>query len=164
MILKTERLVLRGPRPDDLEPMFAVYSDPRAMRYWSTAPHDKRAVTQELLDRRLAAWNTAPFMFHITINDTYIGHAGNYMSDEIGFMLHPDHWRQGILTEALGAIIPYLWSATDHDQLTADVDPVNAASCGLLRKFGFHETHRAKNTFCINGVWSDSIYFALPRP
>jgi ribosomal-protein-alanine N-acetyltransferase len=148
----------------DLDPMFAVYSDPKAMRYWSTAPHANPEITKEILDRRIAAWDIAPLNFQITIDDSYIGNAGNFQGDEIGFMLSPHYWRQGILTEAMGAIIPHLFANTNHDQLTADADPLNAGSCGLLRSLGFHETHRAKNTFCIDGVWSDSIYFALPRP
>ncbi len=163
-VLTTKRLVLREPLARDLEPMFAIYSDPAAMRYWSTAPHEGPDVTKDLLDRRIAAWARAPVNFQITIDDSYIGNAGNFSGDEIGFMLNPKYWRQGILTEAMNAIIPHIFANTDHDQLTADADPLNAASCGLLRKLGFHETHRAQNTFCINGVWSDSVYFALPRP
>ena len=93
-----------------------------------------------------------------------IGTAGMHKDDEIGFLLHPDFWRQGIVTEAMRAIIPYLWQVTDHAQLTADADPNTAASCGLLRSLGFNETHRAANTYCINGIWSDSVYFALQRP
>jgi ribosomal-protein-alanine N-acetyltransferase len=62
------------------------------------------------------------------------------------------------------AIIPHLFEITAHSQLTADADPNNAASVGILKSLGFRETHRAKNTFCIDGVWSDSVYLALPRP
>ncbi|WP_296424306.1 GNAT family N-acetyltransferase [Yoonia sp.] len=164
MILTTDRLVLRAPMPTDVDAMFAAYSDPRAMRYWSTAPHETATVTQDLLDRCIAWWAIQPVNFHITINDMYIGSAGNFRGDEIGFMLHPDYWRQGILTEAMQAIIPYLWEVTDHTQLTADADPNNTASVRLLQKLGFHETHRAEKTFVINGVWSDSVYFARYRP
>lgn len=164
MILQTERLILRGPNPADLSAMHKVYSDPRAMRYWSTPPHENKDTTQDLLQRRIDHWEQAQVNFQITLGGTYIGNAGNFHGNEVGFMLAPDHWRQGILTEAMGAIIPYLWQATKHAILTADADPNNAASCGLLQSLGFHETHRAKDTFCINGVWSDSVYYALNRP
>lgn len=164
MRLKTDRLLLREPLASDLDAMFATYSDPRAMRYWSTLPHDDPAITRDLLDRRVAAWASAPVNFQITMNGRYIGNAGNFQGDEVGFMLHPDFWRLGILTEAMQAIIPYLWDATEHFQLTADVDPDNAASLGLLKKLRFYETHRATNTFCIGGVWYDSVYLALQRP
>jgi ribosomal-protein-alanine N-acetyltransferase len=93
-----------------------------------------------------------------------IGNAGNHVENEIGFVLHPNYWRKGIISEAMTAIIPHLWANTDHAELTADADPLNIASVGLLSSLGFTETHRAQNTFCINGVWSDSVYLALQRP
>ena len=164
MILTTKRLRLRGPAPDDLDKMFAVYSNPDAMRYWSTPPHESREVTQDLLNRRIARWKQSQVNFQIEMAGQYIGNAGNFRDKEIGFIIHPNYWRQGILSEAMGAIIPHLWDMTDHEQLTADADPKNAASCGLLRSLGFGETHRANNTFYINGISSDSVYFALPRP
>ncbi|MEM8538350.1 MAG: GNAT family N-acetyltransferase [Pseudomonadota bacterium] len=162
-VLQTDRLVLRGPVASDLPAMFAVYRDPLAMRYWSTPPHADLSVTQDLLNRRIAAWEQAPLNFQITLNDQYIGNAGNFAATEIGYMLARQYWRQGILTEAMTAIIPHLFAVTDFAALTADVDPRNAASIALLEKLGFAETHRAQNTFCIDGEWSDSIYFALPR-
>ena len=144
--------------------MFAVYSAPRAMRYWSTPPHESQGVTEALLKQRIAHWSNAPINFQITIDGEYIGNAGNFRENEVGFMLAPAYWRKGIATEAMGAIIPHLWAHTDHTSLMADADPNNAASCGLLQSLGFQESHRAKNTFCISGVWSDSVYFTLPHP
>jgi ribosomal-protein-alanine N-acetyltransferase len=160
----TERLILRGPQAGDLDDMFAIYSDPRAMQYWSTAPHESRAVTQRSLEWRLNDWHSRKTYFQIELDGRLIGNAGNHVDNEVGFILHPDHWRKGIITEAMGAIIPFLWANTDHTELTADADPLNTASVGLLTSLGFTETHRAKGTFCIDGVWSDSVYLALPRP
>ncbi len=134
------------------------------MQYWSTAPHENPARTQENLDRLIASADTQLVYFVIEMGGRAIGTAGMHKDSEVGFLLHPDYWRQGIVTEAMRAIIPYLFAETDVAALTADVDPRNDASIGLLKSLGFTETHRAKNTFCINGEWSDSIYFALPRP
>jgi RimJ/RimL family protein N-acetyltransferase len=40
--ITTERLVLRRARLEDAEPMHRIMSDPVAMRYWSTLPHERR--------------------------------------------------------------------------------------------------------------------------
>jgi ribosomal-protein-alanine N-acetyltransferase len=48
-----------------------------------------------------------------------------------------------------------------HCFLTADADPMNAASVATLTSAGFVKTGEAKNTFCVDGVWSDSVYFTL---
>lgn len=163
-MLTTDRLILRGPEARDLEDMFEIFSDPRVMRYWSTTPHADRSVTKEMLDRRIAAWAETQRYFQIEEDGRVIGCAGNHAETEVGFILNADHWRQGIVTEAMTAIIAHLWITTDHPELTADADPLNAASVGLLTSLGFTETHRAKNTFYINGIWSDSVYFRLGRP
>jgi ribosomal-protein-alanine N-acetyltransferase len=134
------------------------------MKYWSTAPHADRQVTKDLLDRRIAHWDIAQANFQIDLDGRYIGGAGNFWKNEVGFIISPDHWRKGYVSEAMNAIIPHLWATTDHAELTADADPDNAGSVGILRSLGFHETHRAQNTFCINGVWVHSVYLALPRP
>ncbi len=164
MILKTERLILRAAKQGDLMDLYAIFSDPRAMRYWSTAAHENPERTQQNLDRLIAAAERQLTYFVMERDGRAIGTAGMHKTDEVGFLLHPDYWRQGIVTEAMNTIIPYLFEVTDHAQLTADADPRNEASVGILKSLGFQETHRAEKTFCINGEWSDSVYFALQRP
>ncbi len=163
-MLKTNRLILRAACPADIDDMFAIYSDARAMQFWSTAPHTTKAQTREKLDRIIAQPADKLRYFMIELDGRVIGTAGMHSKDEVGFILHPDFWRMGLVTEAMSAIIPHLFATTDLTQLTADADPNNVASVKCLQSLGFVETGTAKNTFCINGVWSDSVYFALPRP
>lgn len=162
-MLSTERLTLRVARDTDLDDVHRILSDEQAMRYWSTPPHPDRDTTAKYLAQML---NPTPpvtyFMFEL--DSTVVGMGGLHQGTEIGYIIRRDHWRKGIAREATEAIIPYLWQITNIDQLTADVDPLNTASTKFLTALGFKETHRAKNTFYINGVWSDSVYFALARP
>ena len=160
--LTTDRLVLRAAQEDDLAPLFRIYSDPRAMRYWSTLPHQTLKDTRPLHQRLMQPG--ARLYFVIDLDGHAIGTGGIHRDGEIGFMLHPDHWRKGLMREAATAIIAHVWASTDLDRITADADPCNAASVGLLQALGFAETGRAENTFCIGGEWSDSVYFALNRP
>jgi ribosomal-protein-alanine N-acetyltransferase len=164
MSLVTKRLLLRAAVQADLMDLHAIFSNRHAMRYWSTPPHDSPARTQETLDRLIDHADGLLTYFVIEKDGRVIGTAGMHQGDEVGFILHPDYWRQGIISEAMSAIIPHLFSITDHAQLTADADPRNAASVGILKSLGFKETHRAERTFCINGEWSDSVYFTLQRP
>lgn len=131
------------------------------MRFWSTLPHASPAVTQVNLDGMIAQSPLTYFV--LDMNGRAIGCAGLFRGDEIGFILHPDHWQHGYMTEAMQVIIPFLFATTDVVQLTADIDPRNTASAATLRKLGFAETHRAPRTYCIDGIWSDSAYFARRR-
>ncbi|MDE9451813.1 GNAT family N-acetyltransferase [Aliiroseovarius sp. Z3] len=162
--MTTKRLTLRGPRPSDLDDLFAIYGDPRAMTYWSTPPHPDKSVTQARLDRWLSGFPTAPYYFAIVQQGRVVGNCGAHTGNEVGFILHPDVWGKGIAKEAMLATIDHLWQTTDYPDLTADLDPRNKASKGLLLSLGFHETGTAENTYCVDGVWTDSVYMALPRP
>ena len=161
--LRTKRLCLRPPRLDDLADLHAVYADPEVMRYWSTPPHPDLETTRAHLGAMVAGQRTPTQYFVIERDGRAIGCAGVHDGDEIGFLLHHAHWRQGIMSEALGTLIPYFFDTLGFDRLTADADPNNAGSTSLLLSLGFRETGRAERTFFINGVWSDSVYFALDR-
>lgn len=163
-MLQTARLTLRGPRQSDLDAMYQIYSDPLNMRYWSTPPHPDPSVTQNLLSEKIVSFASNPVNFILDHKGQMIGNAGMFREWEVGFILHHPYHRQGFVREAMQAILPHIWRCTRAQTLTADADPMNAASVGILSSLGFQETHRAKNTFCIDGVWSDSVYFKIDRP
>lgn len=161
--LRTSRLLLRPPSRTDLDALHAVYSDAEVMRYWSTPPHGDMAATRAHLDAMVARHSEPTQYFVIERNGRAIGCAGVHDGDEIGFLLARDHWRQGLMSEVLGALIPYFFETLGFARLTADADPRNDGSTALLRSVGFVETGRAERTFFINGEWSDSVYFTLER-
>ena len=53
--LVTARLVLRRPKPGDVDDLHQVFSSPEAMRWWSTTPHETVEKTAEWLDGMIAA-------------------------------------------------------------------------------------------------------------
>ncbi|MBB5745390.1 GNAT family N-acetyltransferase [Brevundimonas variabilis] len=163
MIVRTERLVLRHARPDDLDDLHAVLSNPLAMRWWATLPHETRAETEGWLDRMIAGNAGGSVDFVIERDGVVIGKAGCWRVPDIGYILHPDHWGQGLATEAVRATIDAVFAHTEVETLTADVDPENAASIRLLERLGFHRTGFAERTWHIGGEWKDSFYYALPR-
>jgi [ribosomal protein S5]-alanine N-acetyltransferase len=160
--IRTERLLLRPAREEDLDAFFTIMSDPRAMRHWSTLPHESPEVTLGWMEPLFHPPGQG-FEWVMELNGAVIGKAGGYSLPEVGFILHPDHWSRGYVTEAMQAIIPVLFAMSDVPALTADVDPLNQGSLKVLAKLGFIETHRAERTFNLGGVWADSVYLALPR-
>ena len=161
--IRTDRLFLRPAQDDDLPAFFTIMSDPRAMQYWSTLPHDTIDVTQSWM-RPMVDSPGQGFDWVVTLDGAVIGKAGGYRLPEVGFILHPDHWGRGYVTEAMQAIIPVLFAMSDVPALMADVDPLNSRSLKALHKLGFSETHRATRTFHIGGIWADSVYLSLRRP
>lgn len=162
MEIVTARLTLRSARPDDLEAMHAVLSDPRATRWWSTPPHDSLEQTAAWLDSMIANGPDHPD-FVIERDGVVIGKAGFWKLPEVGYILHPDHWGQGLASEAVAAAIDHVFAGGDIDPLTADVDPDNAASIRLLERLGFVRTGFAERTWNIGGEWKNSFYYGLSR-
>lgn len=162
MEIVTARLTLRSARPDDLEAMHAVLSNPRATRWWSTPPHDSLEQTAAWLDSMIASGPDHPD-FVIELDGLVIGKAGFWRLPDVGYILHPDHWGQGFAGEAVGAAIDQVFATRDLDDLTADVDPDNAASIRLLERLGFVKTGFAERTWNIGGEWKNSLYYGLSR-
>ena len=161
MEFRTERLVLRPARADDVEPLHAIFSDPRAMAYWSSLPHGDLETTRDWLSSMMTIEPGEGEDFIIEYDGQLIGKAGLYRFPEIGYILHPDHWGRGYAREALTLVIDRAFEVHGLERIAADVDPRNEGSLALLRKLNFRETHRAERTWQIGGQWYDSIYLAL---
>jgi [ribosomal protein S5]-alanine N-acetyltransferase len=158
--IETARLTLRRARTADLDALHQIFRDPSAMRYWSEPPHPDLAHTQAWLDRMLTSSDDD---FLIEHQGRVVGKAGMWRRPEVGFLLAPSLWRRGLMAEAMQAVIDHLFAHHDLDHLTAEADPRNAGSLGLLAKLGFHETHRAQNTMQWGEEWCDSVYLRLDR-
>lgn len=161
--IRTERLVLRRARAEDVEAMHEVLSHPVAMRYWSTPPHETIEQTREWLQSMIERDPRASEDFVVELEGRVIGKAGCFRLPEIGYILHPEQWGRGFATEALTAVIARVFARHDVPAITADIDPRNTASIRVLTKLGFAETHRASRTWQVAGEWCDSVYLALPR-
>ena len=161
--LRTDRLVLRRARRDDLEAMHAVLSDERAMQYWSEGPHADLARTKEWLDSMIDAPPDSSDDFVITVDGQVIGKLGTWKIPDIGFILRSDHWGRGYGAEAMRAFLDYIFQRPGVEVLTADVDPRNAASLRLLKGYGFVETgYKAGNWHTHIGL-CDSVFLELKR-
>ena len=94
---------------------------------------------------------------------TPIGKMGVWQDHEIGFLLEREFWGQGLAFEGLQICVPYLLGDGRMEYLTADTDPRNKASIGLLKKCGFAEDGYKEKTFEIGGEWVDSQYLRLTK-
>ncbi len=161
--IRTARLLMRRARPDDLAAMHAILSDPIAMRYWSSEPHDDIEQTRDWMAAMIASPPDESDDFIVEHDGQVIGKLGCWRLPSVGFIFAPASWGKGFAREALAAFIPHVFAgATDH--LLADVDPRNPGSLSLLTGAGFRETHREARTWFIGGEWCDSVYLRLDRP
>ncbi len=165
-MIRTQRLVLRPLRADDLSALHAIFSDPRAMRYWDRPAWDDEQSTRELLAAFMKDAPDAHVEYAVERDGALIGRVGMWRCHEIGYILHPDHWEHGFATEAVAALIADVWPRFPGARtLTAELDPRNAGSVRVLEKLGFRQTGFEEKNFLYGAdEWCDTAYFELARP
>lgn len=160
-VLRTERLLLRPARSDDIDALHAIMRQPQAMAYWSTPPHSTLAETADFVDAMISIPSGEGEDFVIEFKGRLIGKAGLYRFPDIGYILDPAFWGRGLATEALRVVIARAFEVHGLPRIQADVDPRNAASLRLLARLGFRETHRQARTWLVGEQWCDSVYLVL---
>lgn len=160
-VLHTERLTLRPAREADLDPLHAIFTDPRAMEFWSTTAHESREQTGEWLASMMAIPPGEGEDFIVEHDGRLIGKAGLYRFPTIGYIFHPGAWGHGFAREALAPVIGRAFTAHGLERIDADVDPNNAGSLKLLEHLGFQRTGYREKSWLIGGKWFDSVDLEL---
>jgi [ribosomal protein S5]-alanine N-acetyltransferase len=85
---------------------------------------------------------------------------GVAQAGSIGYWVGAPFARQGTMTAAMRALIPFCFGTLRLHRLEAACIPTNAASVGLLEKTGFQREGYARAYLCINGTWQDHLLYA----
>ena len=155
-VLETDRLVLRGFRPDDLDAMTAMWEMPEIVRYTGGVAMTREQSWTRLL-RQIGMWSAMGFGFWVITEKAsrrFIGEAGFHEMRrdltpgiegtlEAGWGLLPEFQGKGYASEALNAM--WAWVGRHHPDMpiTCIIDSRNAASIGLAERHGFREFARS---------------------
>lgn len=168
--LETARLRLRAVRPGDVTAVFALFSDPNVTRYYGMDPYTTidqaaqrvSAIRQNYLKRRGIRWAiTRPG------DDRLIGTVGlmnwkpKFFSAAVGYELAPAYWGQGMMTEALTAVLRYGFTLMALNRIEAFVAPGNAPSIALLQRLGFANEGLMREYGYWGQTFHDLYLFAL---
>ncbi len=164
-VLRTQRLTLRPIRAaEDADALHEMLSDPEVMRYWSTLPHETMRQTLDWIEEnRLACAAGTAIELGVLREGRLIGRVTFWNGNEVGYLFGRSAWGQGFALEAMTALIDHGFAIRDWDCAVAEIDPLNTASLKLLERLGFHRSGLRERTFCIGGVWSDSLDLTLRR-
>ena len=79
----------------------------------------------------------------------------------LGYWMGEAHAHQGMMGEALTALLPYAFDRLGLHRIEAACLPSNEPSKNLLTKIGFRQEGLARGYLQINGEWRDHALFAL---
>ena len=168
--LETDRLLLRPLRDTDAAPLFAIFSDARVMRYWSTVPWSAMEQAVDLLARDRTAMAAGDHL-RLGIERKKDGRLLGFCTffdlkeecrrAEIGYGLAHDAWGHGYMHEALVALLRYGFSELALNRVEADIDPRNEASRRSLERLGFKKEGFLPERWIVAGVVTDSDLYGL---
>ena len=173
-VLETDRLLLRCIRTEDAQQLFELRSDPNIMKYIDREPF--KTIEEATLFIREKVLDTLErndgILWVIELKSQpgkMIGSTGfwrlikEHYRAEIGYMLHSDYWRKGIMKEAILASMHWLFSTTDVHSIEANINPENDASAGILKSVGFEQEAYFKQNYYFNGLFKDSIIYSCVK-
>ena len=168
--LQGKRVCLRGPRSEDAGALFALFSDPAVMRYWSRPPMTTLGEAQGLVGEMLDSFEQRLlFNWMVTTRDDdgVIGTCTLFRIDprhrhaEIGYALRSDRWGRGIAGEAVALVLDWAFRRLDLQRIEADIDPRNDGSRQLLARLGFSSEGVMRQRFFVGDEATDSEIFGL---
>jgi len=145
-ILETKRLILRRLIMEDLEALFALYTDPQIRQYFPEGTLTLEETKEELewflnghpAQPQLGLWAT----IHKETGE-FIGRCGllpwtieQRPEVEVAYLLSKAYWGQGLATEAAQAIVDYGFERLQISRLICLIDPANQASIKVATKIG----------------------------
>jgi ribosomal-protein-alanine N-acetyltransferase len=86
---------------------------------------------------------------------------GVSQSISVGYWIGQAYGGQGLMTSALTAIIPFVFSSLGFHRLEAACLPSNVPSRKLLENCGFKYEGLARQYLRINGNWQDHLLYAV---
>jgi len=143
-LIETDRLRLRLFRPEDLDPLASMFSDPEVMRYVADGKPAGRDVAEKALTSVIDHWRRLGFgRWAAEDKETrqFVGFGGLrslFGMPEVVYHFAPPYWGKGLATELARASLRYGFEEHRFERIVAIAKPENAASIRVMEKVGMH--------------------------
>ncbi|MBR6029090.1 MAG: GNAT family N-acetyltransferase [Clostridia bacterium] len=168
--LETPRLILRKARRSDAADIYAYASDPEVSRYvlWDThrSIADSRAYIRYL---RRQYYSGEPSSYVMALKDTgrVIGTVGfvRYTEEndcaEVGYSMGRDWWHQGLMTEALQAVLRLAFEEMGLHRVEARHETGNPASGRVMARCGLRQEGILRGSVWNKGRYADVALWSI---
>lgn len=168
MQIKTQRLKIRTLQDTDLNDVFDIYKDEETCKYllhnsWNEKNKNeefKEKLSKQSLEKDFAI-NLACILDDVVIAEINIWNTQMKECVEIGYCFNPKYSNKGYATEALKAVVEYLFINKNIHRIQANMDARNLVSAKLCEKIGMRrEAHFIKD-FWNKDEWTDSFIYGM---
>ena len=170
--LETGRLRLRKLTMRDAQDIYEYSCDPQVAKYvlWEaqTSVSEARGYLRFML-RKYRLGEPASWGIEYKATGKIIGTIGfmwiqrDNASAEVGYSLHRGYWNQGIMTEALQAVLQHGFYSMNLNRIEAQHETKNPASGAVMRKCGMIKEGTLRERMRNKGRFVDVDLYAILR-
>nr|WP_095970693.1 GNAT family protein [Rhodococcus erythropolis] len=175
-VIPTDRLVLRTYRPGDHRDLLVFHGRSDVCRYLFNEPWDlaaaREAVQTRISRRDLAAGALA---LAVEYDGQVVGSVSAWLVDEpertaetertaeLGWAFSPEFGGRGFATEAVTALLDYVFATPRLHRVIAQMDSRNESSARLAQRIGMRREGHFRQNAWIKNEWTDTLVFATLR-
>jgi aminoglycoside 6'-N-acetyltransferase len=171
--LDSARLVLRRFSGADLAAFLAYRNDPEVARFQSWESFSLTEATAFVARQEVQEIASPGQWLQIAIAVKQTGqlvgdcalkiHGADARQATIGITLCRPFQGRGLATEALSALLDYLFLEASLHRVQADTDPANTPAWKLLERLGMRREAHSLQSLWFKGHWADEFFYAILR-
>ena len=173
-VLRTERLVLRGWREDDLAPFAALNADPMVMEHFprlldreQSDAFVRERIEPHFAERGFGLWavevpGVAPFVGFVGLQSPSFD-AFFTPCVEVGWRLAAAHWGRGYATEAAHAAVAFGFEVAGLEEIVSFTVPANIRSIAVMERLGMRYDGEFDHPR-VTGPLRRHVLYRLSRP
>jgi RimJ/RimL family protein N-acetyltransferase len=169
--LETPRLLIRPFTMRDLETLHAYRNDHEVARYTGWRGYDEEALIRFIMEMNRATPDKVGDWFQwaveVKATGTHIGDVGIHRQEdepqeaEIAYAFARSAHGHGYATEAVKALVSYLFSTLRLHRITALIYADNLRSIALVERLSFRKEAHFHKSAWRGGQWVDDVMFAV---
>lgn len=168
MRLDTERLVIRPFQAEDIQDVFAIYSDREVCQYLLHGEWRVDNMEEKFNKKRVNRSLTQNTMISLAVvlDEQVIGDLSAWYTDmkdtvEIGYSFSSLSGGKGYATEAVGSLVAHLFNDHRVHRIQATLDARNTASQKLCERIGMRKEAHFIQDYWNKNEWTDSIVYGI---
>ncbi len=168
--IEASRVRLRPLTMADAPALFAIRADVEVSRYLdrpaftalSQAEASVARIQRGFEERTLFQWGVVRRDHDVLVGTVTLMHLElAHGRAEVGYVLGRASWGQGLMREALEALLRVAFETLGLRRLEADVDPRNARSLALAEALGFVREGYLRERYLVAGELQDTVLLGL---
>lgn len=172
--IETDRLILRRYVIEDADAMYKNWaSDSEVTKFLTWQPHSSVEVSRGIIENWLKEYSDKKYyQWAIVLKDNGNEPIGDisvvHMNEDIsmvhiGYCLGRAWWRRGIMSEALKAVMDFMFDTVEVNRVESRHDPMNPNSGKVMQKCGMKYEGTLRSADRNNQGICDACYYALLR-